>query len=351
MKQLSIIIPTYNMEALLPACLTSLLVKRNSALLEVIVVNDGSTDGSSAIAHEFATKHPDTFRVIDKQNGHYGSCVNSGLKIATGRYVKILDADDMFDTANLDDYLDALQQTDADLVVTDYTKVTIKGKPYRPRRQRLEPNRLFPLDELCRRLAFPSVMMHAITYRTQLLRDIRYVQPEGILYTDDVWRFTPLAAVKTVVRIPLIIYQYRTGRDNQSMDVKVMRRNASHFLQIAHFKLDRLKELKATTNKDVYAMMERHIIINEGNTLKYGVMYGGLPNDDMLALDERVRTECPTIYDRVAQHKKFQFSRYNYVEHWRADREHYRFPRLLRAVVYVNDAVKNLVQQYKYLFH
>lgn len=77
--------------------------------LEVLVVNDGSKDNSSAIAHEYQDKYPDTFRVIDKENGNYGSCVNRGLKEATGKYIKILDADDWFDNEQFSLFVEKLK--------------------------------------------------------------------------------------------------------------------------------------------------------------------------------------------------------------------------------------------------
>ena len=90
------------MEKYLDKCLTSLIVSDDKMpLLEVLVINDGSKDRSSEIAHSYEQKYPQTFRVIDKENGNYGSCINRGLKEATGKYVKVLDADDWFDTNNL----------------------------------------------------------------------------------------------------------------------------------------------------------------------------------------------------------------------------------------------------------
>ena len=93
-KVLSIIIPTYNMENYLHKCLDSLLVEDKNLrdALEVLVIIDGSKDRSSEIGHEYEEKYPGVFRVIDKENGNYGSCINRGLKEATGKYVKILDA-------------------------------------------------------------------------------------------------------------------------------------------------------------------------------------------------------------------------------------------------------------------
>ena len=91
-KLLSIIIPTYNMEALLPRCLDSLLVDGALEQLEAIVVNDGSRDGSLAIANSYKERFPDTVTVIDKPNGNYGSTINAALPVAKGKYVKVLDA-------------------------------------------------------------------------------------------------------------------------------------------------------------------------------------------------------------------------------------------------------------------
>ena len=78
------------MEKHLNKCLDSLIVK-DMNLMEVLVINDGSKDKSSEIAHEYVKKYPETFRVIDKENGNYGSCINRGLIEAKGEYIKVLD--------------------------------------------------------------------------------------------------------------------------------------------------------------------------------------------------------------------------------------------------------------------
>ena len=84
MKTLSVIIPSYNMEEYLPYCLDSILIESVLSRLEVVVVNDGSNDSTSRIAHEYEMKYPDTVVVIDKSNGNYGSCINAGLNISSG---------------------------------------------------------------------------------------------------------------------------------------------------------------------------------------------------------------------------------------------------------------------------
>ena len=83
-KVLTVIVPVYNMEKYIRQCLESL----------VIGELDGSKDGSAEIAYEFVEQYPDTFRIIYKANGGHGSAINTGLMMASGEYVKILDSDD-----------------------------------------------------------------------------------------------------------------------------------------------------------------------------------------------------------------------------------------------------------------
>jgi len=127
-KILTIIIPSYNMEKYLDNCCKSLLLSENILKkIEIIIVNDGSKDNTSVIAHEYQNKYPDSFFVIDKQNGNYGSCINIGLKNAHGKYIKILDADDTFKTENFENYIKLLEENDVDLIISDFIGIGPDG--------------------------------------------------------------------------------------------------------------------------------------------------------------------------------------------------------------------------------
>ena len=116
-KILTIVIPTYNMEKYLDKCLTSLVIEDRELMkqLEILVVIDGSKDRSSEIAHAYQVRYPQTFIVIDKENGNYGSCINRGLKEAAGKYIKVLDADDCYNSKSLQQHLELLRIVDVDL--------------------------------------------------------------------------------------------------------------------------------------------------------------------------------------------------------------------------------------------
>lgn len=89
-KVITIVIPTYNMEKYLSNCLESFIYDKQTNDIEVLIVNDGSKDNSINIANEYAKKYPNIFKVIEKENGGHGSTINAGLKVATGKYFKLI---------------------------------------------------------------------------------------------------------------------------------------------------------------------------------------------------------------------------------------------------------------------
>lgn len=227
-KVLSIIIPTYNMEKYLRKCLDSLIIEEElMSRFEALIINDGSKDLSSEIAHEYESQYSNTFRVIDKENGNYGSCINRGLKEAVGKYIKVLDADDYFDTCAFKEYINFLWRNDADLVLTDFSIVNDSYKVQKDITFSLNKVKCFTFDEYIEKYPI-GVQMHAVTYRLNNLRKINYVQTEGISYTDQEWIHYPMVTVKKILYQSLPLYQYLVGREGQTADVNVIKKSMNH---------------------------------------------------------------------------------------------------------------------------
>lgn len=232
-KILTIIVPTYNMETYLDKSLSSLMVgEYDSAIMqefEVLVVNDGSTDRSSEIAHEYESRFPDTFKVIDKENGNYGSCINAALPIATGKYVKILDADDYFDSDAFLFLLNQIRDLDVDVILTEVCEVYTSGESGLK-------NKNIPMEE-CKVLSWQAMIpfsrgfmfAHNFTYRRQLLIDIDYHQTEGYYYTDNEWVAYPMTVIQTVYYCPIFLYNYLVGRNGQSVSPEMLRNSLASF--------------------------------------------------------------------------------------------------------------------------
>lgn len=226
-KILSIIIPTYNMEALLPRCLESLMNCSRREQVEAIVVNDGSKDGSLRVAQEWQTRYPENITVIDKPNGNYGSTINAALPVAKGKYVRILDSDDWYDSAALDTFLKKMEETDCDMAVCHFTQIEPGGnyqviKYNTMGREPYEYGRVYSMDNVLGDGYIRFFLMHAIAYRTQMLRDMGYRQTEGISYTDTEWACYPIYRVQTIVFLDINLYQYNMDRAGQTMDPAVL---------------------------------------------------------------------------------------------------------------------------------
>ena len=132
-KVLSICIPSYNMEKYLNRCVDSMLVEEVLDQLEIIIVNDGSKDGTLAIANDYKQRYPQSVVVIDKPNGHYGSCINASLKVATGKYFRTVDADDWVDSKALVEFVHTLSKIDVDCVCTKYATRWDGGMKIQPK--------------------------------------------------------------------------------------------------------------------------------------------------------------------------------------------------------------------------
>ena len=217
------------MEKYLRRCLDSLIVdEEGMKLLEVLVVNDGSKDSSSAIAHEYQDMYPNTYRVIDKENGNYGSCINRGLKEATGKYVKVLDADDWFDNENFRTFINILIGIDVDLIISNYCVVNENNKQKNFSKVGLKPYVTLFFPNSYKKIM--HLQMHQVTYKLRNILGINYTQSEGISYTDQEWMFSPMTTVTTIYYYPESIYNYLVGRDGQTMDKTQLLKNYSHTL-------------------------------------------------------------------------------------------------------------------------
>ena len=104
MKLLSVAIPCYNSEAYMSKCINSLLIGGEE--VEIIIVDDGSSDRTAEIADDYAEKYPTIVKAIHQENGGHGQAVNTGIKNATGLYFKVVDSDDW---VNQDAYYEVLK--------------------------------------------------------------------------------------------------------------------------------------------------------------------------------------------------------------------------------------------------
>jgi glycosyltransferase involved in cell wall biosynthesis len=217
MKILTISIAAYNIEKYIKECLNSFVSEQFNETLEVLIINDGSTDATPRIAHQYVDKYPQIFTLINKENGGHGSTINTAIKFATGKYFKPVDGDDWVDIENLIYIVNKLKKVDADLIITDFynyylnsgekTLGSLKSRRYEIKS---DFNDFLPDDLL---------VFHNMAYKTQLLKENNISFSEKIFYEDTEFVLYPLPYVNTFYYIPVTVYYYRLERDGQSVSV------------------------------------------------------------------------------------------------------------------------------------
>ena len=249
-KLLTIVIPTYNMQDYLRKCLDSLIVDESKMpLLEVLVINDGSKDSSSEIAHEYESRFPGTFRVIDKENGGHGSCCNVGLAEATGKYFRILDADDWL--TNLDSFMNFLRGEEADIVFTKLNRF-YEDSGAEQVVERISPDGDVHLLKNLKVSDFKGDYQLSnhwyATYRTAMLKPHQPLFASYRYYTDTILFAAPLLLAKTYVSVDLVLYNYRLGRSGQSVDPEVMVRNRNLTVKTGSHMHQFISDYRANSN-------------------------------------------------------------------------------------------------------
>lgn len=265
MKLITFTVPCYNSEAYMEKCIKSLLVGGED--VEILIVDDGSTDRTAQIADTFAAEYPEIVRVIHKENGGHGSAVNTGIDYAKGLYFKVVDSDDWVKESSYMEILNVLRELVAgpqtlDMLISNfvYDKVGAKHKRVVSFRNALPQNKMFTWDKVRHFHKSQYILMHSVIYRTQLLRDCGLRLPEHTFYVDNIFVFDPLPYVKNMYYIDTNFYRYFIGREDQSVNEKVMISRIDQQIRVNKLMVDYLTNTHVS-NKKTYRYMVKYLDI------------------------------------------------------------------------------------------
>lgn len=226
-KLLSVAVPCYNSAAYMGRAIETLLSGGEN--MEIIIVNDGSTDDTEKIALKYRDKYPDIIKVISQENGGHGEAVNTGLANATGLYFKVVDSDDWVNERALEEVLNKLKELIADgrspdLFLTNYVyeKTGAKKKKVINYNWALPKNQIFTWDDIMHFRQSQNILMHSAIYRTKLLKDCGLKLPKHTFYVDNLFVYQPLPYVRTLYYMDVNLYRYFIGRADQSVNERVM---------------------------------------------------------------------------------------------------------------------------------
>lgn len=319
-KVLSVIVPSYNMELLLPKGIDSLLCAELCRdRIQIIIVNDGSKDRTSEIAHSYQSTYPETVVVIDKENGNYGSCINAALPVANGRFVKIMDADDWYESDNMSEYIKFLEDnSSSDVVFNDFDFVDGVGNVKKIARftclsKRSNASISSLPDCFCK-----DVEMQAVAYNVNVFKGLGYHQTEGISYTDQEWMFQPMSRVCTYSYFPKVVYKYYVGREGQTISRDAILRNRWMVIRIVLGLMDIYARLQS--NGVAASGYLRHRLLR-----KIEMVYSLLlleperyeKMDELRSLERDLKEKLPDIYSSCEFFCTPNALKFNYVAEWR----------------------------------
>ena len=247
-KLLTVTVPCYNSQDYLEKCIDSLLP--GGERVEIIIINDGSTDNTRAIADSYAEKYPSIVRVVHQENGGHGEGINQGIRHASGKYFKVVDSDDTL-SVDFGNFLDALEKCEneggVDMVVTNYYYVHTDGVGDRSidYSSVLPSNRIFEWKDSRPFRIHQLLTIHSCTFRTELMRAWSEPLPRKVFYEDNLMICKTLPSVKRMYYFPHDMYRYWIGRPDQSVQENVMKGRYSHQILVTEksFEACRLDEI------------------------------------------------------------------------------------------------------------
>jgi len=204
----SLIIPIYNVEDYIEKCLCSALSQTLSGI-EIILVNDGSRDGSMKVVDTFANKHPNII-IINKENGGLSSARNSGLKVAKGKYISFMDSDDYIDKTMLEKMYTKAEKGELDIVACNLTKVDAEGKSMEDEKNTVDYSHIYNSQQAIYEYLTNNIPAYAWNklYRRSLFLDYEITYPVGKLYEDIGTSFELFAKAVKVGFIDESLYLY-----------------------------------------------------------------------------------------------------------------------------------------------
>ena len=305
-KILSISVAAYNVENVLGTCLDSLAQSRYLDDIEVLVINDGSKDNTEVIARKYQDKYPNSFFLVNKENGGHGSTINESMKRALGKFFKLLDGDDWVDVKEFDGFIEDLFKCEADLVINDYNEVYTNKIIRRKFINTYAINNKYDIQDMNLNNIVP---MHSITVRTDKLQQYEFGMSEHRFYADTEYVFLVLSVVSTFQVSNKCVYQYRLGRDGQSVSPDGLYNHIEDMLYIENRLIE--KCMSCTVHPNIRLLKS---FIKRKYIVTFDMFLTMSKNDKIYKLrdfDKNMREKYPEFINEIPL-GKYDLAKYNY---------------------------------------
>lgn len=295
-KILSISIAAYNVESVIKKCLDTLCKCKYIDKLDIIVVNDGSSDKTVDLVTSYVQKFPNIITIIDKENGGHGSTINSSLKVARGKYYKVLDGDDWVNPDALDQLITYLENSDIDLVINPYNEVYNNRTNLINISRNLKSKTLYTINDLSE---FDYIPMHSISVKLVQYKKINQSISEHSFYVDTEFVYFVLSVVDSIVFLDDVVYQYRLDQPTQSVSWNGIYKHIEDYICI-------LKRLFKLYNDTYYTNSYRENLLFRLLSSRYKLLfywYSNFTNTDkdylLIDIDKDLRKKYPKLLTSI----------------------------------------------------
>lgn len=233
--------------------------------VEILIVNDGSKDDTAKIADAYAAQYPAIVRAIHQENGGHGEAVNAGLRNATGVYYKVVDSDDWVEESAYRKVLETLQEMvengcHLDMLICNYVyeKVSANKQKVIEYQNALPQNQIFSWSDIMRFKPSQNILMHSVIYRTKMLKECGLELPKHTFYVDNIFVYQPLPMVMTMYYLDVDFYRYYIGREDQSVNERVMIGRVDQQIAITKYMIES-HDLSKIRNRKLRSYMAKYL--------------------------------------------------------------------------------------------
>lgn len=279
---ISVVMPCYNSAAYMQRGIDSILLDKDGnvrANIELILVNDGSSDTTEAIALGIAAAYPEIVKVVSQDNAGHGAAVMAGVHEASGLFLKVVDSDDKLDVDALSELLETVASfaPDAtpDVVITDYVydNHSVNHQRRINYRRFVPPRKLITWEQVSRPKTGSYFLMHALLYKRSVLIESGLELPRHTFYVDNLYASVPLRFTRSLYYLPVPLYMYFIGRDDQSVNEKNMIARLDQQMRVNRIMIDELK-VDDIASKALRRYLLHYLTIITSVSLTFAVLAG-----------------------------------------------------------------------------
>ena len=296
-KTLTISVAAYNIEKTICKCIDSVLSSACKDDIEILIVDDGSSDKTADIARDYQKKYPDMIRLICKENGGHGSTINTGIKNAKGSYFRPLDGDDWLKKENIEKFVNRLKKDSSDIILCNYESHYGEGRVKTTGYKKLKDNERYSFDEIVKYVDWMNY--HSLTYKTDILKKNYIHLDEHCFYVDTELISFPVPFAENISYYDMELYCYRRDDESQSVSSSSRMKHINDSKKVAI----RLLRFLRKNEKKLTAAKRRYLIgVIAGHCLWHfkGLMLFSPDKEkyrDLILFERYIKRVSPEVFD------------------------------------------------------